>query len=261
MTNRKNSKSKPVTSRLDKVNEASVLFLFHSLSFTCGLCYLSNKTWFYDVEDCWKDYPYQPIPDDLMLYYIGQIGYFIYTLVMDAMKTEEGYFHYWLNLIHHVLAIVLGSMLWCSQAHRFGSLGLLIANATDAPVALSKALHYAGQRTAANVSLLIATLIWCSLRLGIFLFVLWPSFFSNPSQRPQSFLVIKFILVLMLTFTFIWAWFLLKLLYGSLCTKKVQLDDVACKKDKEGVLNEVDHLNSKSYLSHFQNVAVHQKEA
>ena len=98
-------KLRPGPSKLDKFSKSAFECLFHTIAFTYFLIYLSNKTWLCNVEECWKNYPYHPISQSLVEYYMLQLAHYGDALVTHVVSNNrKRNVNYWMMLVHHLIA-------------------------------------------------------------------------------------------------------------------------------------------------------------
>ena len=209
------------------------------------MIYLSDKTWFYDVEECWKNYPYQPISQSLVVYYMLQLAYYCYSLVTQVVSnSRKRHADYWMMFFHHLIAVILISMSWCSQMHRMGCLILVTGDATNVLVELTKCAHGARKRIMSWVSLLAFTCVWFAFRLGIYPFILLPSVLLDYHHQFQSFPLFSFFKILLsviMLFNIVWTWFILQTIYTNIY--RGDLADIRSD-DEEEIIEETEMENT-----------------
>ena len=66
--------SKP--SKLDKFAETGWRWVFYTSIFTFSLVTLSKKTWFWNILDCWLDFPHHQMDNDVWWMYMLELSFY-----------------------------------------------------------------------------------------------------------------------------------------------------------------------------------------
>ena len=206
------------------------------------------------VLQCWGMLEKLPLPPHLpefsCVLHVA-VGILLLLLVTYAVSNRKRDVNYWIMFFHHLICVILISTSWCSQLHRIGCLILFIGDASDFLLALSKCLHYARKTIMCRVSLVTFTFTWIALRLGIYPFVLLPSFLLDYHHQFQSFPIFsmaKFLLSVIMLLIIIWTWMILKTFFLNIYLK-VEAGDV--RSDDEGeVIGETEMENTNITTTH-----------
>ncbi|XP_063217897.1 ceramide synthase 5-like [Bacillus rossius redtenbacheri] len=162
----RNAQDRPST--LVKFCESAWRCLYYSSSFLFGLCCLWDKPWLADIDDCWRDYPFQPVTGDCWWYYMVSLAF--YWSLTISQFTDVHRKDFWQMFVHHLTTISLLSLSWVCNAHRIGTLVLLVHDCADILLELTKMAKYAGRQLACNLLFVLFALLWVATRVGVYPF-------------------------------------------------------------------------------------------
>ncbi|XP_056425831.1 ceramide synthase 4 isoform X2 [Hyla sarda] len=197
-----------------KFCEASWRFTMYLISFLTGFALLVNKPWFWDQQEFWTDYPYQPFEFSLYGYYMLQLGFYsslLLTLAFDIKRkdlTEQ--------IVHHFVTIFLITFSYCANYIRAGTLVMLLHDAADYFLELAKMCNYSKWKRTCNVLFIVFALVFSITRLFLLpTRVIYSTYYSS-MLRFQPFFGYYFfnaLLMMLQILHFFWAFMILRMIY------------------------------------------------
>ncbi|ODN01980.1 Ceramide synthase hyl-1 [Orchesella cincta] len=184
---------------------------------------LWNKTWFMDVEECWKGYPYHSITDDVWWYNtFGGSLYcsFLMTQAFDVKRKD-----FWEMLIHHVITIVLMGLAWTHNLFKLGMLTLLLHDCSDVFIESAKMANYSKRDNLATGIFVVFTMVWVVTRLIIFPGKIMKSCLESPHflalpSAPRN--IITGLIIFLLCLHLFWTYFIVKVAKAALSSEKTK---------------------------------------
>ncbi|KAK6022286.1 Longevity-assurance protein [Ostertagia ostertagi] len=91
--------------RPKRILECFWRFSYYTFAFVYGCVVLWNKSWLWDVKQCWIGYPFHPVEDSVWWYYMIETSFY-YSLLFGAffdVKRSD----FWEMIIHHIVTIGL----------------------------------------------------------------------------------------------------------------------------------------------------------
>uniref|UniRef100_A0A1I7TIK4 TLC domain-containing protein n=1 Tax=Caenorhabditis tropicalis TaxID=1561998 RepID=A0A1I7TIK4_9PELO len=214
-----------------RMAECAMRSLYYTVSFCCGLYLVSNESHFYDITECWRKWPFHPIPTAIAWYYWIQGGFYI-SLVFGIIFLDAKRSDFWQMLIHHFITLALG---WNLLDHEYD---------TD----LGKILRYEQLDTALAICFGSVLIVWVATRLVYYPFwIIRSVWFDAPAliqddyewlnlaQQPQAPRFIMFLLTALLVLHIFWAYILFKIAYDTV--KYGVVDDVREDFDENSAVN------------------------
>lgn len=201
---RKRSAQSKLT-KLDKFQDSAYICLYHTLITVYGLYLLWSKPWLWDMEYCFKDYPFHEISDDVWWYYMVGCGFY-WSQTIWQIKYSHGK-DAGMAYIHHLCTILLMVTSWACNYIRIGSLVLLIHECGDIPLQFGKILHYLKEKRLIDYVYVCFTVLWFSTRMIMYpfwilrgLFVKLPKYYELPTVS-----IINGMLVLLMVMNVVWS--------------------------------------------------------
>jgi len=190
--------------KIQKFGEYVFRLFYHSFVSGFGLSYFWNKPWWNDnqggTRTLWEEYPYQPISNGMIWYYLIQSAYnldavasliqlsFVVKLGNPFVSKGKGP-HRLISIewsptcrgdfremaIHHVITnlLVIGSSHF--RLTRIGSMVFLVHDISDVPVDLSKLANFMKWKVTTIFCFVSMVITWAVTRLGILPFVIFKS--------------------------------------------------------------------------------------
>jgi len=123
-----------------------------------------DKPWFWDVNECWVDYPHHKVPPEVWWYYLFGAGFYsslLLTQVFDAKRKD-----FWEMLVHHLVTIFLMGFSWICNLTRIGSLVLIVHDCVDILLEGAKMCKYANKTRLAEGIFGVFLGLWVITNLG-----------------------------------------------------------------------------------------------
>lgn len=225
-----------------KFCECSWHLMFYTTFFIYGLIYLWQKPFFWKTENCWRGWPKQHVGIDIYWHYVIELGFYwslVLTLFTDNKRKD-----FKQMIIHHVATIVLMYFSWVLNFVRIGSLVLVVHDAADTWLALTKMSIYAKNKTATDVFFGIFLLIWILSRLVYYPFVVLYSSTVEPYTADLmdhtfgAHWFFNFFLYLLLVLHCIWTYLIFRIVYRKMV--KGNVEDVRSDSEESGQESDVE---------------------
>ena len=214
-------------SQLDKFAESGWRWTTYTTAFTCGLYVLSTKTWFWNVIDCWINYPHHHVSNDIWWYYMLELSLNL-SLSISIMIFDTKRKDFFVMLVHHLMTVLLISLSWSLNFFKVGTLVMVCHDCADVWLESAKMCRYAGLRKASEVLFACFALSWVILRLGYYPTVILYSITVEAPQLVQYFgayEVFNVLLSLLLILNILWFYYILKVAYIALVNSEKGVDD------------------------------------
>ncbi|CAL1579883.1 unnamed protein product [Knipowitschia caucasica] len=154
-------------SQTKKFGEAAWRFFFYSAAFIAGLCCLINRPWFWDLRECWSQYPLQPMESTHYWYYMLELGFYESLLLRISVDVKRKDFRE--QVIHHLATIFLLSFSYCANYIRIGTLVMLLHDSSDILLESAKMFNYGtGWRKTCDSLFVVFSAVFLITRLVIF---------------------------------------------------------------------------------------------
>ncbi|PAV75177.1 hypothetical protein WR25_21961 [Diploscapter pachys] len=154
---------------------------FYTASTIYGIIVLWDKSWLWNVEDCWIDYPFHHVPDPIWWYYMLECGFYYSLLIASIWDGNKSDF--WELTIHHCVTIGLLSASWTVNCVRVGTLVLLSHDTADVFLEFCKFVRLDFNNDfVTNSSTVTFLVVWLITRLVYYpLVVIRSSIYDAPS--------------------------------------------------------------------------------
>ncbi|XP_066593918.1 ceramide synthase 6 [Prorops nasuta] len=208
------SQDKPST--LTKFCETCWRWTYYTYSFIFGIVILWDKSWLWDINNCYYNYPYHPVTSDIWWYYMISMAFYwslSFSQFFDVKRKD-----FWQMFIHHIATIVLMCFSWVGNLTRIGSLVLLVHDCADIFLEAAKMAKYANYQKLCDFIFVIFTLLWIVTRIGIYPFwIIYSTSIEAPKLVPMfpAYYIFNSLLILLLFLHAIWTWLILKIAYNA----------------------------------------------
>ncbi|KAI4491287.1 hypothetical protein M0802_010220 [Mischocyttarus mexicanus] len=217
------SQDKPST--LTKFCENSWRCSYYTYSFFYGLIILWNKPWLWDINQCYHNYPYHSVSNDVWWYYMISMAFYwslSFSQFFDVKRKD-----FWQMFIHHIVTIVLLCFSWVANLTRIGSLVLLVHDSADIFLEVAKMAKYANYQKFCDFIFVIFTILWIVTRVGIFPFwIIYSTLIEAPKLVPMfpAYYVFNTLLCLLLMLHSIWTYVIIKIAYNAFYAGQMEGD-------------------------------------
>jgi len=162
-------KGKTIPSRQrEKLKEAIWFFLYYLITFFWGLFLLWDKEWFWDSAHFWIDLVHHPMPDNIKIYYLSQLAFYICALFFLHNNTREKHKDRLILFIHHVTTIGLVSLSYYFWYWRVGTVVFLLHDFSDIFLESCKIFHYIDQDFIGHFDFVIFTISFFICRIVLY---------------------------------------------------------------------------------------------
>ncbi|XP_061775770.1 ceramide synthase 2-like isoform X2 [Nerophis ophidion] len=153
--------------RTRKFAEAAWRFFFYITAFIAGLVCLLDAPWFWDLRECWRQYPVQPMQPELYWYYMLELGFYGSLLLRISADIKRKDFKE--QVLHHLATIFLLSFSYCANYIRIGTLVMLLHDSSDILLESAKMFNYgSGWRKVCDTLFVVFAAVFFLTRLVIF---------------------------------------------------------------------------------------------
>jgi len=196
-------------SKLDKFSETAFRWSYYLPMWLYGLSTLLKKPWFYDVTECWVNYPHHTMDRDVWWYYMIQLSFYIslsFSQFVDAKRKD-----FWQMLVHHFATIFLLVLSWTSHFTRVGTLVLLLHDCIDPWLETAKLAKYLKMQKLCDSLFFGFAVTWITTRLIIFPgWILYSTTFEYQQVLPMfpAFYIFNGLLYILQALHILWTYFL-----------------------------------------------------
>ncbi|XP_054951648.1 ceramide synthase 5 isoform X9 [Pan paniscus] len=160
------NQDKPPT--LTKFCESMWRFTFYLCIFYYGIRFLWSSPWFWDIRQCWHNYPFQPLSSGLYYYYIMELAF--YWSLMFSQFTDIKRKDFLIMFVHHLVTIGLISFSYINNMVRVGTLIMCLHDVSDFLLEAAKLANYAKYQRLCDTLFVIFSAVFMVTRLGIYPF-------------------------------------------------------------------------------------------
>lgn len=178
-------KKKYSQSTLVKLTESGWKLTYYSFAVCYGLWALWDKPWFWDITECWSNYPHQVLvyletfinvlftnyfPSqtltwDIKFYYVFQLSCYwslLFSQFVDVKRKD-----FLEMFVHHLITILLIVFSYTCNLIRGGSLVLIVHDGADVFMEAAKIFKYIRHQRACDVCFGLFFLVWTATRLVV----------------------------------------------------------------------------------------------
>ncbi|ONH91592.1 hypothetical protein PRUPE_8G125400 [Prunus persica] len=152
-----------------KCSESLWKLTYYATVEACILKISYQETWFRDTKEYFKGWPNQELGLPLKLLYMGQCGFYTYSIgALLTWETRRKDFS--VMMAHHVIIVLLIGYSYITCFFRIGSIILALHDASDVFLEAAKVFKYSEKELAASVFFGFFAVSWLILRLIFFPF-------------------------------------------------------------------------------------------
>lgn len=213
-------------SQLQKFNESAWRFTFYLVVWIYGIYVLYDKSWVWDTNNCWINYPRQYVDTSIYHYYVIEISFYFSLLASQFYDVKRKDF--WQMFLHHIITLSLLSFSLMCNFIRIGSLIIVLHDTADSWLELAKMGSYAKLNWICDPVFAGFTIVWLLTRLMAYPYIiLYTTTFEAVNHLENRFPAYYYFNILLYTLQvmhFIWFYMILRVAYKSLF-KGVREDD------------------------------------
>lgn len=210
--------------KLRKLNESLWRFLHYSISVAFGMFVLLDKSWLWEIKECWLGYPYQVLNSEIRWYYLFSIAAYWSQIASHFLDTRRKDF--WMLIVHHIVALLLLLMSWICNFHRVGSLVLVTLDFAEIFLEAAKMAKFSNHHKLCNGIFIIFIIAWFAARLGLYLRIIYSAIFDVPyifATFPAYYALIG-MLVIVVCISLAWTYMILQIAFVALQFGEVKRD-------------------------------------
>ncbi|XP_050506839.1 ceramide synthase 5-like isoform X1 [Diabrotica virgifera virgifera] len=219
------------TNKLEKFCKSCWNHTFYTYCVIHGMKILWDKSWFWDISECWADFPQQDITNEIWLYYVVNLAFYWSLLITIVLGVRRKDFHE--NLVHHSVAILLIYISLTLNAFRIGTIILVVLSVSDIFLESAKIAKYLNRVDICNICFGLFTVAWIASRLVVFPFwILRNTLFDVPKllSRSLAYYILNSLLLSLSILNIFWSVMIFRALCKAL--NKGELED--SRSDSEG---------------------------
>ncbi|XP_066491714.1 ceramide synthase 4 [Tiliqua scincoides] len=208
-----------------KFCEASWRFVFYLTAFCTGIAVLYDKPWFWDNRECWIGYPQQPLMSSIFAYYMLELSFYLSLVVMLPFDVKRKDFLE--QIVHHVITIFLICYSYCANYTRIGSLVMVIHDAADFILELTKMFNYLKRRKICDFLFIVFSTIFLFTRLVIFPYkVLYNTYYYSMElfQPFFGYYLMNALLMLLQLLHIFWSYLIIHMVYRFILCGTMERD-------------------------------------
>lgn len=205
----------------EKFIDTSYLSLYHVIFTSYGLYVFYDKSYTWNLDLCWENFPFQEVSIDVWWYYMMGLGYFwsvLFSLVVEDRGKEYAVF-----CAHHIFTILLMTFSWINNFMRIGSLVLLTHSISDCILWPAKMFRHAKYTKTTDTLFVVFFVVWLLTRIVVFPFYLLTNTLAL-GHLTHSFYIYVVLLLGLMALNIRWTVLIFTILYKKLC--KGELVDV-----------------------------------
>ncbi|XP_052865991.1 ceramide synthase 5 [Anopheles cruzii] len=219
---RRRAQDKPTT--LVKFCETSWRCIYYTYSFIFGCIVMWDKSWLWDIKQCWYGYPHQSVSNDIWWYYMISMAFYWSLTASQFFDVKRKDF--WQMFAHHMITILLMALSWVCNLHRVGSLVLLVHDCADIFLESAKLTKYAQYQKVCDTIFAFFTVIWIITRLMLYPRIIYSSSVEAPQILPMfpAYYIFNTLLILLLVLHIGWTYLILQIVVKAIKAGQMEGD-------------------------------------
>ncbi|XP_074588686.1 ASC1-like protein 3 [Curcuma longa] len=202
---------------------------------------IKQEPWSLNTKEYFKGWPNQELKSSLMLFYMCQCGFYIYSIVaLVAWETRRKDFS--IMMSHHIITSILIGFSYITRFFRIGTIILALHDTSDVFMELAKLFKYSGMEMAASFFFGLFAISWFLLRLIYFPFWIIKSssyesfeFLSWMNQFPTAlYYTFNTMLITLLIFHAYWWKLIFAMILKQMSNKGQVGEDIRSDSEDEG---------------------------
>lgn len=256
---RRRAQDRPTS--MNKFCDSCWKFAFYSFSFTFGLIVAWDKSYYWNILECFLDYPHHvsktadinwsqflhllglPFPTSFLSLQALTSGVWYYNMIELSFYCSSTLMHlfeirrkdFWQMLSHHIVTVSIVSLSWVCNVHRIGLLLLTTHDCADIFMEAGKALNYAKFKKT-NLSMFSAfTLTWIVTRLVIYPRILYVCVFHTFLPFYPAYFLFNSMLFFLLFLHLYWTYLIFTSLFNYFKTSNINDSRSSSEDDQESL--------------------------
>jgi hypothetical protein len=213
------------SSKLDKFCESAWKTLYYTTLYTYSWIILWDKKWFWSIRDCWYNFPFHSLTNDVWWYYMIELAYYWSCIISQFFDVQRKDF--WEMFLHHIATIGLLVLSWTCNFFKVGTLVLWVHDQADVFLESAKVFKYLGWNALADILFYGFAISWMVTRLGYL-----PTWiiYSITAEAPHfvqwfpAYNVFSCLLSVLVVLHLFWAYFIFKVAYIAALTPEGKID-------------------------------------
>ncbi|XP_042471761.1 ASC1-like protein 3 isoform X1 [Zingiber officinale] len=202
---------------------------------------IKQEPWSLNTKEYFKGWPNQELKSSLMLFYMCQCGFYIYSIVaLIAWETRRKDFS--IMMSHHIITSILIGFSYITRFFRIGTIILALHDTSDVFMESAKLFKYSGMEMAASFLFGLFAVSWFLLRLICFPFWIIKSssyesfeFLSWMNQFPTAlYYIFNTMLITLLIFHAYWWKLIFAMIMKQMSNKGQVGEDIRSDSEDEG---------------------------
>lgn len=209
--------------KFTKFMECAWQCTYYTFIFFYGLYVMSDKSWLWDIRNCWYEYPNHSVDDDVWWYYMISLSFYwsmTFTHFFEAKRKD-----FWQMFIHHIVTIALITFSWTCNLTRIGTLVLIVHDCADIPLQLAKMSIYSGHKAFCDAVFAIFAVLWIITRVGIYpLWIVYSTAVEAPTILPMfpAYYIFNSLLIALLLLHIYWTYLILRMIAATITKGNVE---------------------------------------
>lgn len=209
--------------KFTKFMECAWQCTYYTFIFFYGLYVMSDKSWLWDIRNCWYEYPNHSVDIDVWWYYMISLSFYwsmTFTHFFEAKRKD-----FWQMFIHQMVTIALITFSWTCNLTRIGTLVLIVHDCADIPLQLAKMSIYSGHKAFCDAVFAIFAILWIITRVGIYpLWIVYSTAIEAPTILPMfpAYYIFNSLLIALLLLHIYWTYLILRIIATTISKGNVE---------------------------------------
>ncbi|XP_063591038.1 ceramide synthase 6-like isoform X2 [Penaeus indicus] len=209
--------------KFTKFMECAWQCTYYTFIFFYGLYVMSDKSWLWDIRNCWYEYPNHSVDIDVWWYYMISLSFYwsmTFTHFFEAKRKD-----FWQMFIHHMVTIALITFSWTCNLTRIGTLVLIVHDCADIPLQLAKMSIYSGHKAFCDTVFAIFAVLWIITRVGIYpLWIVYSTAIEAPTILPMfpAYYIFNSLLIALLLLHIYWTYLILRIIATTITKGNIE---------------------------------------
>ncbi|KAJ6554212.1 TLC domain-containing protein [Mycena capillaripes] len=160
--------------KVSRFGEQGYAVVYFAVVGALGIYVMStSRTWWFDTQYFWRDYPHTHMSAAMKRYYLSQIAYWLQQALVLLLGLEAPRSDYRELALHHLITVWMVSWSYLMSVTLLGNAVFVSMDIPDLMLAFSKMLNYLNLERAKVVSFGVFVAVWTYFRHYLSLRILW----------------------------------------------------------------------------------------